>query len=73
MLDSGKVGAVVVWWEGVGWEGRPYYLERNKEVYDAEVYTIYRGVEDLRAARGEKSTIYHLLRLRTASAQTAWG
>ena len=38
-LGSGKV---VVWWKGTGWEGRPCYLGR-KEVYDAEVYVIYRA------------------------------
>ena len=37
-LDSGRAGAVAVWWEGTGWEGRLYCIGRNKEVYDVEVY-----------------------------------
>ena len=57
MLDSGKVGAVVVWWGGAGSEGRPYYLERNKEVYDAEVYTIYRALK-IFEQRGESNRLY---------------
>ena len=42
-LEKGRVRVAVVWWEGVGCDGRPYYLGKNK-VYDAEVYAIYRAL-----------------------------
>ena len=31
----------MVWWKGTGWEGRPYYFGKNKELCEAEVYAIY--------------------------------
>ena len=55
-LDSGRVGAAVVWWEGAGWEGRSYYLGRNKGAYDAEIYTIYRALR----ITDQLESVYHL-------------
>lgn len=43
--DSGEVKAVGVWQEGTGWEGDPFHLGNNKEVYNTEVYTIYRALK----------------------------
>ena len=41
-LDNGKVGSGGAV-GGDGWEGRIYYVGKNKEVYDAEVYAISRA------------------------------
>ena len=41
-------------------EGRPYYLGKNKEVYDAEVYAIYRALKaiDQWEGSGHQYTIF---------------
>ena len=53
----------MVWWRGrppTGWEGRPCCIGRNKEVYDAEVYALYRALEFVgrREATGRRYTIF---------------
>ena len=38
------MGVACVWAAQEGWTGRCYHLGRNKEVFDAEVFAIYRAL-----------------------------
>jgi hypothetical protein len=45
-LEHGRVWCAVVWkWGEEKWEGERHYLGQKKEVFDAEVYTIERGLQ----------------------------
>ena len=44
-LDSGRMGAAVAWRTQEGWSGRRYRLSTNKEVFDAEVFAIYKALQ----------------------------
>lgn len=46
--------------EGGGLGRRPYHLERNKEIYDAEAYATYRALKTLeqREESGHQYTIF---------------
>ena len=44
-------------WREAGWAGRRYHLGRNKEVYDAELYALYRATKVLEE-RGEENRNY---------------
>ena len=65
-LDSGKVGAACVWRTRVPadgpskWTGHRYYLGNNKEVFDAELYAIFRALSiiDQRQKCGHRYTIF---------------
>ena len=59
-LDDGGVGAAVAWRAREGWDGRRYYLGSNKEVFDAEVFAIYRALQLIgqKAANGRQFTIF---------------
>ena len=74
-MDRGRVGAAVVWWEGTGLEGRPYYLGMNKEVYDAEVHSTYRALKILEQGGDSGASILSSRtppQLWTAFAQIKW-
>ena len=58
-VRRGRVSATVVWWEGTGWEGRPFYLGKNKDTYDTEVYAIYKALKATgQRERGRQYTIF---------------
>lgn len=44
-LDNGEVGAACVWKAEEGWKGQRFHLGNNKEVFDAEVFAIYRALK----------------------------
>ena len=46
-LDDKRVGAVCVWRRPVGWTGHRFHLGSNKEVFDAEVSTVYWALLEL--------------------------
>ena len=58
--DSREVGAACVWRSAEGWTGRRYHLGTNKEVFDAEVFAIYRALHVLaqRQESGRRYTIF---------------
>ena len=49
-LGSADVGAACAWRTPTGWTRRHFFLERNKEVYDAKCFAIWQalGVFDQR-------------------------
>ena len=57
---SGAVGAACVWRTQQGWTGRRYHLGSNKEVFDAEVFAVYRALSviDQRQEQGRRYMIF---------------
>ena len=51
-LDDKRVGAAFVWQLPSGWTGCRYHLGKNKEVFDVEVFTIYRALRHLDDRQG---------------------
>ena len=45
-MCHGWTGAAVMC-EKTGCKGRPYYLKNNKDVYDSEVYAIFRALKTI--------------------------
>jgi hypothetical protein len=43
-LPGGYTGVAVVWQAQGGFQAEEFYLGMNKEVFDAEVYAIYRAL-----------------------------
>ena len=65
-LDSGKVGAACVWGHPEEWSGQRFHLGTNKEVFDAEVYTIYQALH-IAAQRQESGRRYSIFADSTAA------
>ena len=59
-LESKRVEAAFVWRSPVGWPGHRPHLGSNKEVFDAEVFAIYRALLWLegRQGTGRRFTIF---------------
>ena len=53
-------------WREAGWAGRRYRLGKNKEVFDAELYALYRATKILEE-RGEQGQDYTILSYSTAA------
>ena len=60
--------------EKTGWKGRPYYLKNNKDVYDSEVYAIFRALKtiDSRESGRQYAIFSDSAWAGTAPAQIAW-
>ena len=58
--ETGEVGAACVWETPGGWTGCSYHLGNNKEVFDAEVFAIYRALSviEQRQEWGRQYTIF---------------
>ena len=58
--DTGEVGAACVWETPGGWTGCRYHLGSNKEVFDAEVFAVYRALSiiEQRQERERRYTIF---------------
>ena len=56
---SVQAGAACVWETPGGWTGHRYHLGSNKEVFDAEVFAVYRALSiiEQRQERGRQYTI----------------
>ena len=54
------MGAAFVWREPEGWRSHRFHLGNNKEVFDAEVFAIYRALHwlDSRQERGRQYTLF---------------
>ena len=54
------MGAAVVWQLPSGWVGRRCHLGNNKEVFDAEVFAIYRALRIInrRQESGRAATLF---------------
>ena len=50
----------MAWWKDGGWTGRGTYLGTNKEIFDAEVFTILRaaGLLNERGEEGQAYTVF---------------
>ena len=58
--ETGEVGAARVWETPGGWTGCRYYLGSNKEVFDADVFAVYRALNviEQKQERGRRYTIF---------------
>ena len=58
--ETGEVGAACVWETPGGWTGCRYHLGSNKEVFDAEVFAVYRALRVIEQGRerGRHHTIF---------------
>jgi hypothetical protein len=43
--------------DGLGWQGRRIFMDRKKEVFDAELYAIWVGLTAARDCKNEWATI----------------
>ena len=64
--DNGRVGAACVWRTPRGWTGRRFHLGTNKEVLNAEVYSICQALS-IAEQRQESSRRYTLIVDSTAA------
>ena len=54
--ETGEVRAACVWETPGGWTGQRYHLATNKEVFDAEVFAIYRALGTIERDRSEDAS-----------------
>ena len=55
-LDNGRMGAECTW-RNRSWEGKPFHLGDDKEVFDADVFAIYQALRVFKA-RGQSGKRY---------------